>query len=100
MKTPKMVAASIPPKTAVPSALRLPAPAPATLALLASAGAPHDALGRFPHRAEYLVVARVADENHPATPLDMTHDFLMNLGDERAGGVDHPRDTGEGPRDR
>ena len=50
-------------------------------------------IGSFAQRALNLVVIAMADQHQRITLLGKLHGLNVNLGDERAGGVDHPQST-------
>ncbi len=58
-------------------------------ARLAHAADQHHLARRDAQRALHFLVAGVADEDHGATLVVVFLDFEMDLGDERAGGVDN-----------
>ena len=51
----------------------------------------HDRLGRFAHRADHLVVPLVADQQDRVALLGVADRFQVDLGHQRAGGVDGPQ---------
>ena len=48
----------------------------------------HDRLGRFAHRADHFVVPFVADQHDRVALLGVADRLQVDLGDQRAGGVD------------
>jgi len=46
------------------------------------------AVGQLPHRANYLGMAGMADQDHVEAAFVVQDCFLVHLGDERAGGVE------------